>query len=318
MINLRHIIFCLLIVVLSPQAAVGQSQGQPSGQSTSDPNADQLKALIGELTTQLDRAEKDRLADPWFLRDLRNLVGRYDWPWQKRLFTDDFQGGGPQPDPPWRVTAGEFLIDWRYGLRSVISQQSAQAQQQQQKPLKGDEAVKQLFGQILQQAITGESNSGNTANAPAAASYAAALAPIAISNAFAISMEITARPVDGVAAGRFEFGPYQGASASAGYRLAYTPGAPAGAATLELLSLSPRGTTSTIEVYDQPLALNDGQAHRIAWTRDRNGVMALSVDGAEIMRVTDRGFRSAFDGFAMVNSGGDYALRRITIDGVDG
>ena len=41
------------------------------------------------------------------------------------------------------------------------------------------------------------------------------------------------------------------------------------------------------------------------------------VDGAEVMNVVDRGFRDPLDGVALVNSGGDYALRSITIDGVD-
>jgi hypothetical protein len=33
------------------------------------------------------------------------------------------------------------------------------------------------------------------------------------------------------------------------------------------------------------------------------------------MEVTDRSFRDPFDGIALVNGGGDYALRSITVDG---
>ena len=61
----------------------------------------------------------------------------------------------------------------------------------------------------------------------------------------------------------------------------------------------------------------DGQSHIIEWTRDTGGVMTVSVDGAQVMSVADRRFRDAFDGFAVVNSGGDYALRSITIDGTE-
>ncbi len=43
--------------------------------------------------------------------------------------------------------------------------------------------------------------------------------------------------------------------------------------------------------------------------------MVVKIDGAEIMNVIDRSFRDAFDGVVLVNSGGDYALRSITIDG---
>ena len=43
--------------------------------------------------------------------------------------------------------------------------------------------------------------------------------------------------------------------------------------------------------------------------------MVIKIDGAQVMEVTDRGFRDPFDGIAVVNGGGDYALRSITIDG---
>jgi hypothetical protein len=114
--------------------------------------------------------------------------------------------------------------------------------------------------------------------------------------------------------GRFEFGPYQGAQASAGYRLAYTSNPSQGTPGWELLRLSSRGT-STLELHDQPLKLEDQQGHTLVWTRDTAGAMAVSLDGTELFQVTDRSFRDPFDGFALINSGGDYALRRITIDG---
>ncbi len=43
--------------------------------------------------------------------------------------------------------------------------------------------------------------------------------------------------------------------------------------------------------------------------------MVVKIDGAQVMEVTDRSFRDPFDGVALVNGGGDYALRSITIDG---
>jgi hypothetical protein len=43
--------------------------------------------------------------------------------------------------------------------------------------------------------------------------------------------------------------------------------------------------------------------------------MVVKVDGAQVMEVTDRSYRDPFDGIALVNGGGDYALRSITIDG---
>lgn len=292
------------LALLAPLAPGGSARAQESGD---------LQALIDALKAQLDRGERERLIDPWFLRDLRQTLARYEYPWHTRLFEDDFSGRGPQPDPPWRVTAGEFLIDWRYGLRSVVAAGPAAETPQDQG---GDEeAVKQLFGQILSQALQDQSGTGGETGEAPQAGYAAAIAPVAISNAFALRIEMTARPVE-TAGARFEFGPYQGESAAAGYRLAYVPGAASGTPGLELLRLSARGTISTLEIHTGPVTLEDDQAHTFEWTRDGAGRMVVKLDGDVVMDVVDRGFRDPFDGLAVVNSGGDYALRRVTIDGV--
>ena len=172
-----------------------------------------------------------------------------------------------------------------------------------------DEALKALFGEVLKQALKAEEGGSGAGGAGGGAGFAAVIAPVAISNAFAISLEMTSRPVAGMSGGRFEVGPYQGAGASDGYRLVYTPGA-----GLELLGVSTRGIR-TLEIHNQPLDLQDGEAHRLEWTRGANGRMKVSVDGAVVMDFVDRAFQDGFDGLALVNSGGDFALRRIDVYG---
>jgi hypothetical protein len=309
--HLRSVIACLAFAAIA--AAAVTLSGPASAQTEPAAEDQQLRALIKELRSQLDRGEKERLIDPWYLRDLRKVLGRYENPWDKVLFSDDFSGRGSQPEPPWQVTAGEFLIDWRYGLRSVIEAPApVQAPTQERKSDK--DQMKQLFGQLLGQTLQGQQDQQQQAAAPAAPTFAAAIAPVRITNAFALRVELTARPVQGVTEPRFEFGPYQGANASAGYRLAYTPNARAGSASLELLRLSSRGI-STVELTDKALNFEDGQPHVIEWTRDRGGRMVVRADGVEVISVTDRSFRDAFDGIALVNGGGDYALRSIAIAG---
>ncbi len=301
-----RILFPFFALALVAAGALGWPS--PAAAQDADGN-DKLQALIQELRDQLKRGEKERLIDPWYLRDLRKTLRRYEYLWGKRLLSDDFSGRGPRPDPPWQVTAGEFLIDWRFGMRSVVEGPAPQAQQTRQSD---KDAMKQLFGQVLQQALTGQSGQQQgAAGAAGGPGFAAGVAPVPITNAFAVRLELTARATR-AGQPRFEFGPYQGPNASAGYRLAYIPG---GAASLELISLSPRGTTSTIELYDGPLNLEDGQAHVIEWTRTRRGHMVVRVDGKQVISVVDRRFREPFDGFAVINSGGDYALRSLTIDG---
>ncbi len=308
----RSVIACLALAAIAAGATT--LSGPAAAQSAPAGGDQQLEKLIKDLRDELKCGERDRLIDPWYLRDLRKVLRSYENPWGKRLFSDNFSGRGPQPDPPWQVTTGEFLIDWRYGLRTVV--EPPPARQQQQTQSSGKDQVTQLFGQLLQQALQGQQGGqGAEQPPPSDPGFAAAIAPVKVTNAFALRVELTSRMVQGSAEPRFEFGPYQGANASAGYRLAYSPGASAGQPSLELLRLSSRGGTSTIELYDRPLELEDGKAHVIEWNRNRGGRMVVRVDGTEVMNVTDRGFRDAFDGVALVNSGGDYALRSITIDG---
>jgi hypothetical protein len=314
----RVLTVSLAVLALGAAAPVMAQSWTPPDQQVAQAGEPD-KALIDELRTLIERGEKERLADPWYLKDLRALVDRYDWPWRVRIMSEDFSARGPQPPAPWQVTAGEFLIDWRHGLRSVIEPPpQAQTGTTTGQKQSTEEAVGALIGTILQQSLGGQ-QTGTQAGTQAGTEtgnpgFAAVKAPVAISNAFAIEMELSSRALPGLVDGRFEFGPYQGAQAGAGYRLAYTANPSPGTPSLELLRHSSRGT-STLELHDQPLKLEDQQAHTLVWTRDKAGAMAVSLDGQELFQVTDRSFRDPFDGFAAINSGGDYALRRITIDG---
>ncbi len=71
--------------------------------------------LVDKLLTMIEEAEKSRAADPRFLRDLRDLAGRFDAPWRKTLFSDDFRDGDFTAGPAWTVTAGRFWIEKGYG-----------------------------------------------------------------------------------------------------------------------------------------------------------------------------------------------------------
>ncbi len=280
-------------------------------------------ALIEELNTLLNRGEQERLIDPWFLRDLRAAISRYDRPWTETLLSDDFSARGPQPDPPWQVTAGEFLIDWRHGLRSVV-EKSAATSTQSTGGGKTDEKDlgKALLGALLQGALQGQQQGGGSQQSrqepQTGPSFSALQAPIRFSNAFAIDVTLSLRTLQRGGDDGFELGPYQGVNAGSGYRLSYIAGdsAAGSAGSLQLLKVSTRGGVATIEYADRPIQLLDGQPHSLSWTRDRDGAMTISIDGIEVMRVTDRSFRDPFDGFAVVNRGGDIALRQISIAGV--
>ncbi len=262
-----------------------------------------LQKLVDELNKLIDEATKAKAADPVFLQDLRDLATKYKVAAPaaaptpatlSRLLTDSFADGNFTANPVWKVSAGEYRIETSgtyTGLRSAIAAQPATAG--------SDNLAAAILGAILQPQSPG---------AAGGAKYASIYTALKLSNAFAVELELASK----FTGGRLDFGPYQGASANYGYRVAYFPGAAEG---LQLLKVTPQGST-VIGSYKKQLFLENKQRHRIKWTRDAAGAMAVSVDGTQVITATDTTMKDPFDGFLIINSGGDYAIRSVAIDGV--
>ncbi len=264
-----------------------------------------VQEMVDELERLIGEAEKTRAADPVFLRDLRALAHRYDWPWRAELLGDDFADGDFTANPAWTVTQGRYFVEPGYGLRSVVAA-PALASPRAAQGEGGKDLATQIIGSILDQAL-GQKSKGQIARQPDAPAPAAIHVRAPITNAFAIQIELTSWEKHG----QLEFGLFQGTDRGAGYRLAYRPG---DAGALELLAASARGT-GVIDADPSPPALEDRRTHLIEWTRDAFGNMTVSVDGDARIKAADRSFRDPFDGFTGVNRGGDYILSRITIHG---
>lgn len=272
-------------------------------------SASQLDEFLGKLNGLIDNAERDRAANPRFLRDLRDLTGQYghrggyqrDWP--VVLLDDDFSDGDYQRNPVWQVTGGKYWIEKSYGLRGSRTQTS---QNRQSGGSGNEDAAAQILGSILNQALGGgRTQQQTTTNSQSA--LAVISTDTLISNAFSLRVELTSWKNEG----EFFLGPFQGAQRDAGYRLVYRVGK---VPSVQMLRVSARGTT-VIGSYNQSLRLEDQKPHVLEWTRDRTGAMVVKVDDREVMRVTDLGFRDRFNGFKMANGGGDYIVRRVTIHG---
>lgn len=262
------------------------------------------QGLIDELHKLIGEAEKARAADPQFLRDLRDLVRKYDNPWQVRLFVDAFTDGDYTQAPAWTVVSGRWWVEKGYGLRSE-AQAAAQQPAEPEKKLSDKEAARQLFGAILNQALgsKGGSQTGSQQQAAAPTGPAVIALPEALTNAFQLTVELTSWQPEG----SFAIGPYQGSNRGAGYRLVYRPGANPG---LELVRFSSRGE-GIIDSVRLSAGLEDRKTHVIEWTRDINGAMAVMLDGNKVLQATDRAFRDPFDGLALTSRGGDVMLARV-------
>ncbi len=259
--------------------------------------ADRSQELVDELLALADRGQRAGAAQPWFLAELRALARGYHWPWRVEVLRDDFRDGDFSANPAWTAVAGSFSVDPNLGLRSVVTAPEAPAQREPQ------DLTTAILGTILERVTRPEGAEAEREAGEVGQIYIARQIP----NAFAVSLRLTSR----AERGRIEFGLYQGGERASGYRLAYSPGV---RPSLELVRLTPYGR-SVIEAHQEALELEDGRSHAILWTRDESGVMVVTVDGAEVLRAGDRGVSGAFDGFTLVNRGGDYAVREITLYG---
>ena len=273
----------------------------PSPAGASD---DQAQAIVDRLRELIEKGRQQGSISRDMRAELRALADQYDWPWRVQVLLDDFADGNFTANPTWVVTSGEFWIDRYEGLRTRIE---PPAPQQQSSQGGSGDAATVIIGTILGQVLKPQQPQGS---APAAASTEAVIhAAAGFTNAFALEIELRALP--GTAGQSIEFGPYQGERRDWGYRLSYEAG---NAPSLELTRQSP-GRSSVIEFSDSVPALDDGARHIVQWRRTDDGIMIVLVDGAEVMRASDRSIRNPFDGVSILNRGGDYAISRISVDG---
>ena len=292
--------------------AVAPVEAQQSGYSAwADPNAAaaakaKLQDFTDKLNALVDAAEKARAADPQFLRDLRGLANSYNRPWRQTLLSDNFTDGDFTENPTWSVSSGKYWVERGWGLRSAIEPGNASTATGNAQPQSAEQAAAAMFGQILNQTLGG----GRQRNDPPSnAVDAATIHSIAhISNAFSLDMTMSSWK----AQGRFDIivdpGKFQGPN-STGYRLSYAPGG-----GVELRRVSRRGD-SIVERSAKPTPLEDKKNHELTWSRYDDGRMTVAIDGKTVFEAMDRGFRESFDGLALVNRGGDYIVKRISVEG---
>jgi len=307
----RRFILTTALCAALPLGALAQSNSEsygswsPPGRESSSPN-NQVQGLVKDLNALIRKAEKDRAANPVFLRDLKDLAARYENPWSMRLLFDDFADGDYVRDPQWSVTSGEFWVERGYGLRSKVVVQ-AQAPSAPQKVSKEQLAIS-ILGAVLQ----GRSKDTGTAQQPAAAAAPARPAAIktrvTITNAFAVSLDFSSWNSQG----RFNVAVSQGTGA-AGYSVAYIPGANGAKGQLELIKTTSRGQS----VIDgaSVATLEDKRTHTLAWTRRSDGTMDVSIDGKKALSTRDQSFRDAFNALTLSSSGADVIVKSVGVMG---
>lgn len=298
------------LIALSPMSgAVAQQKYTPwTDPAVQRKTENNVLQLVDELNKLVAEAKGSRAANPSFLRDLEDLARRYGNPWRVALVNDDFADGDFTKNPTWTVTEGRFWIERGFGLRST-SQPKAQPKPKQRER-SGDDIAAQLFGALLNQALGGKDGATSTSSRPppepVAGSAAIHLAR-PLTNGFALELEISSWRAEGT----LELGLYRGRDLTGGYRLRYRSGAQP---RITLLAVSARGADQ-LATRTLQKSLEDKKRHQLKWTRDTFGEMVVRIDGQEVIRATHWGPATKFDGFLLVNQGGDYTVSRIAIAG---
>ena len=68
-------------------------------------------------------------------------------------------------------------------------------------------------------------------------------------------------------------------------------------------------------MVDQGIMLQDGVPHTLEWRRSNDGEMVVLLDNTEVIRTVDRAYDNRFDGFAVINKGGEFDLKQVATFG---
>jgi hypothetical protein len=283
-------------------AALADSTYQPwAGSTTAQANqtSDQkLQKLVTDLNALIKKAETASAADPNFLADLKKLSAQYPVTGSTAalggagavFLSDNFSDGNYTANPVWKVSAGAWKVDNKgatQGLSSTIGASTSSK-------VTGNDVLKAILGAQQQQAP--------------ASTYASIYTAVPIANTFKMTIKFTSFNKSGA----LNIGPYQGASASSGYRLVYQPGNETGLVLQRIVG----NQVTQVGAYNDPINLEDGKVHELMWQRESTGKMRVYLDNQQLIIATDTQIQGNLDGWLNVNQGGSYVIREIKVVGL--
>ena len=302
--NLGRASLAAMLIGLGAWGAAGAALAQESTyqpwagatQAQSDQTGDQkLKSLVTDLNALIKKAEAANAADPNFLADLKKLAAKYPvtsplgGPGTVFLY-DNFSDGNYTANPVWKVSAGNWKVDTKgasQGLSSTIGASSSNK-------ITGNDVLKAILGVQQQEAPQ--------------STYASIYTAAPIANTFRMTMKF----VSGNKNGPLNIGPYQGTSASSGYRLVYQPGSEVGLVLQRIVG----NQVTQVGSYNDPINLEDGKTHELMWQREATGKMRVYLDNQQLIIATDTQIKGNLDGWLNVNQGGAYWIREIKVVGL--
>jgi hypothetical protein len=199
---------------------------------------------------------------------------------------DDFADGDHTRNPAWRIASGRFEVRGG-GLNSTMIPPSERA----------EDMGRQILSNLLQQQL------GFTL--PGQETAAVAYLPTPIDPEFRITIEVSG---SAEAHSHMDLGPYRGDKLNHGYRLNYRTSEPR---PLQLILVNEGGISVMASAR---LPLDSGGPHRLVWERDSEGRMTVTRNDEILIDVIDSTTNGSFDGFSLINAGGDWTLYEVIVE----
>lgn len=206
---------------------------------------------------------------------------------------DDFSDGDHTRNPAWRIASGRLEVR-NGGLNSVVTPPAARTQDGG----RPQDVGRQMLEELIKQQLGGQSPAQGDATA------AVAYLPIgAIASVFRITLVISgsAEPYSHI-----DLGPYRGNGLNYGYRLSNRSNQP-----LQLVFTDERGTSV---IASAQVRLANHVPQQLTWQRDANGRMTVSRDDEILIDVVDQKLTDGFDGFSLINAGGEWTLHEVIVE----
>ena len=280
-----------------------------------------INSLIKDLEELIRVGRRDRAADPRFLDDMEDRISIYQGSavgteqgnvdqrpestqYSEVIFSDDFSPGNQSNSPNWQVVQTGWFIDNTEGLRSNVLAGRPNTSVDDQPNLIDD-----LFSSKKKRRKKKRKREEARRNAqPLAAEISELQLKENIPNNFVVNIEFK----DFGGAGNLTAFLYQQGSKQVGYRLEMRDGGSSTVVTLYLV-----GSRSTRQIAQRVVRSyrSSGQvpSHQIRWSRVDSRRIGVNLDGKSLFTVTDRSFRDDWNGFSLINTHGDFAVRSIEV-----
>ncbi|RMG35364.1 MAG: hypothetical protein D6720_07285 [Gammaproteobacteria bacterium] len=288
------LIILLVWLLAGPALATGQSE----------------KTLLKELRALAEKARREQAADRWLQRALDDLVARYDRPWQRTLFFDDFRDGDFSRNPHWELLEGHFEVLRNRGLVAWDDSGNRPGERNTRDDTRRKEDLgAALVGALLQQALgPGPENRETESPRPNRYGPDRLRARVNATNAFALSATLGASEEPPT---HLELALLQSTKGHYGYRLRLQTGR-RGFVELERIR---NGRGAIVENVPLKQAFADGRLHDLAWQQTPDGTVKVMLDEKPLFQVRDRAFRDGYPWLELRHDGGDLTLRALRIEG---